>query len=166
MRPKHSLPFFIASSRHTSIRQDDIELPLVFLAAHCRNNKKFFDGEGDICASGQINKEIVYFRDYYQNLAPACLIIYDRIAYFEPDGDLRLTIDHYPRYRTKDLTLTKSMDGYPLLQEGASILEIKVQQAMPLWLPAILSEGKIYKNSFSKYGAAYERQMLGLARKG
>jgi SPX domain protein involved in polyphosphate accumulation len=67
--------------------------------------KKFFDGEGDICAGGQINKEITTFRDYYQTLVPACMIIYDRVAYFQPDGDLRLTIDHNPRYRYEDLDL-------------------------------------------------------------
>ena len=120
---------------------------------------KFFAGEGDICAGGQINREITTFRDYYDSLVPACLIIYDRIAYFQPDGDLRLTIDHDPRYRTDDLTLTKSMDGISLLPEGHTILEVKVQQAIPLWLTDILSEGKIYKTSFSKYGTAYKQQM-------
>lgn len=122
--------------------------------------KKFFDGNGDICAGGQINKEITTFRDYYQTLVPACMIIYDRIAYFEPDGDLRLTIDHNPRYRYDDLDLTKSMEGTSLLKEGYTILEVKVQQAVPLWLSEILAKGKIYKGSFSKYGEAYRQQLL------
>lgn len=121
--------------------------------------EKFFSGSGDICAGGQINNEIVYFRDYYKELVPACLIIYDRVAYFEPDGDLRLTIDEAPRYRADRLDLKSGMDGTLLLPEGYTILEIKVQQAMPLWLTAILSEGKIYKASFSKYGEAYKRQL-------
>jgi len=121
---------------------------------------KFFSSEGDICAPGQINREITVFRDYYKTLVPACLIIYDRTAYFEPDGDLRLTIDENPRYRVDDLTLTKSMDGISLLDEGWTILEVKVQQAMPLWLCEILSSGKINKGSFSKYGEAYRRQLI------
>ena len=122
--------------------------------------KKFFDGKGDICEGGQINREITAFRDYYKTLIPACLIIYDRVAYFEPDGDLRLTIDRNPRYRIDELNLTSSMEGIPLLNDGCSILEIKVQQAMPLWLTKILSDGGIYKSSFSKYGEAYTRQIL------
>lgn len=121
---------------------------------------KFFSGEGDICAPGQINREITAFRDHYKTLVPACLIIYDRTAYFEPGGDLRLTIDEDPRYRVDDLTLKKSMDGISLLDTGMTILEIKVQGAMPLWLTEILSEGKIYKGSFSKYGEAYRRQLI------
>ena len=122
--------------------------------------KKFFSGDGDICAGGQINSEIKTFRDHYKTLVPSCLIIYDRTAYFEPDGDLRLTIDEAPRYRTDRLNLTESMDGVLLLNEGWTILEIKVQEAMPLWLAETLSTGKIYKGSFSKYGEAYRQQLL------
>ena len=87
------------------------------------------------------------------------MILYDRTAYEEPDGDLRLTIDHNPRYRVDELNLTTSMDGISLLPEGSTILEVKVQQAVPLWLSEILSKGKMYKGSFSKYGTAYKMQM-------
>ena len=118
----------------------------------------FFAREGDIPANGQIAREISYFRDYYGTLVPAILIIYDRAAYFEPGGDLRLTLDANPRYRVDDLNLTSSMEGMPLLPEGSSILEIKVQGAMPLWLCHILDEGKIYKTTFSKIGEAYKKQ--------
>ena len=127
---------------------------------------RFFEGVADICAPGQINAEITYFRDLYQNLEPACLIIYDRTAFFEPGGDLRLTLDRNPRYRMTDLDLRVSMDGISLLPEGYSVLEIKVQQAMPLWLVSILGEAKIYKTSFSKYGAAYKQQSLQARQKG
>ena len=124
--------------------------------------EKFFAGSGDICAGGQINREITYFRDYYGALVPACLIIYDREAFFEPGGDLRLTIDHNPRYRVDHLDLTYSMEGIPLRPPGHTILEIKVQEAMPLWLTKILSDGQIYKNSFSKYGEAFRQQLTGV----
>lgn len=122
--------------------------------------RRFFSGEGEPCASGQINKEITVFREHYKTLVPACLIVYDRTAYWEPGGDMRLTIDESPRYRVTDLTLTKSMDGISLLDEGWTILEIKAQEAVPLWLTTILSAGKITKGSFSKYGEAYRRQLL------
>ena len=122
--------------------------------------EKFFHYEGDICADGQIAREISYFRGYYKKLVPSCLIIYDRKAYFEPGGDLRLTIDSYPRYRTTDLDLSTSMDGIGLLPEGSAILEVKVQEAIPLWLSDVLSRNGIYKGSFSKYGEAYKRQII------
>ncbi len=128
--------------------------------------EEFFAGSGDICEPGQISREITYFRDYYQTLAPACLIVYDREAFFEPDGDLRLTIDHCPRYRTDHLDLTYSMDGLPLQPPGHTILEIKVQKAMPLWLIRILDEGQIYKSTFSKYGEAFRQQLLNARKPG
>lgn len=124
--------------------------------------EKFFAREGDICAGGQINREIVTFRNYYNRLVPACMIIYDRTAYVDLEGDLRLTIDGAPRYRTDRLDLTRDMEGIPLLPPGWSILEVKVQSALPLWLASALSDAKIYKTSFSKYGEAYRQQLLKL----
>lgn len=120
---------------------------------------RFFTGES-FPDGGQIGRELEAFRDRFAPLEAACLIVYDRMAYFEPDGDLRLTIDEAPRYRVDDLTLTKNMDGVPLLEPGRTILEIKVQDAMPLWLTAILSECGAGKGSFSKYGEAYRREIL------
>ena len=116
---------------------------------------RFFAGEDGAFEAGQINREIAVFRDHYKNLAPACLIIYDRTAYYEPDGDLRLTIDANPRCRWDELDLTSSMEGTSLLPEGFTVLEVKVQEALPLWLSDILASGSIYKSSFSKYGTAY-----------
>jgi SPX domain protein involved in polyphosphate accumulation len=122
--------------------------------------ERFFAGGEIGTGDPQIRKELTFFRNFYKELVPACLIIYDRTAYYEPGGDLRLTIDDNPRSRMEDLVLTDSMDGELLLPEGWSILEIKVQGAMPLWLSAILNEGGIYRNSFSKYGEAYRKELL------
>ncbi len=121
--------------------------------------RRFFTETGD-AGEGQIERELSAFRDYYKTLKPTCLIIYDRTAYFEPGGDLRLTIDEDPRYRVDDLSLTSSMDGVPLFEPDRTILEIKVQNAMPLWLNAILNECGIRKSSFSKYGEAYRRELM------
>ena len=104
---------------------------------------RFFAGESELFENRLINRELNWFRDFYGDLRPACLIIYDRVAYFEPGGDLRLTIDFNPRYRTEALNLTSSMDGIPLRPEGDTVLEIKVQEAMPLWLAEILDDGEV-----------------------
>ena len=118
----------------------------------------FFRGSAPL-GEGQINKEINFFKNHYENLIPSCLIMCERTAYYEANGDLRLTIDRKPRYRTDRLSLTDTMDGRALLPEGWTILEVKVQDAMPMWLAEILSKGGIYKTSFSKYGEAYRQQM-------
>lgn len=109
--------------------------------------------------TSQIERELQAFLKNYHVLEPKYLIVYDRVAYFEKDGDLRITIDHNPRYRTSDLNLHTSMEGTPLLQEGEAILEVKVQNALPLWLSEILTKGEIYQSSFSKVGTAHQKEM-------
>lgn len=121
---------------------------------------KFINFESDDLNQGQISDEIKYFRNYYKSLVPSCLIIYDRVAYYERNGDLRLTIDYNPRYRLDNLNLDTSLEGKSLLSDGGAILEIKAQDSIPLWLCNILDRGKIYKSSFSKYGEAYRKEIL------
>ena len=102
----------------------------------------------------QIFKELKYFRDYYKDLKPAVLLLYDREAYL--DQELRITFDTNIRYRLTDLNLSTSLDGIQL-DEGVIIMEIKTVNSMPLWLVNLLSEKKIYKSSYSKYGMTYRK---------
>ena len=102
----------------------------------------------------QIGKELNYFRDYYKNLKPSTLIIYDRIAY--EDSTIRITFDSNLKYRKYDLTLDKGFYGNNILNDGEVLMEIKVNGAMPFWLCQILEEAKVYRSSFSKVGRAYE----------
>ena len=115
------------------------------------------DGELD---NSQISREIMAFKENYGVLEPKYLIIYDRIALYQDDSDLRITIDKNPRYRVKDLNLTTSLEGEPLLNKDSAILEVKVQHSIPLWLVEILTEGKIYQTSFSKVGTAHKKECL------
>ena len=102
----------------------------------------------------QIGKELNYFRDYYKNLKPSTLIIYDRIAY--EDSTIRITFDSNLKYRKYDLTLDKGFYGNNILNDDEVLMEIKVNGAMPFWLCQILEEAKAYRSSFSKVGRAYE----------
>ena len=126
---------------------------------------QFFNGRRGVIGEGQIEDELRSFCDFYGTLVPSCMIIYDRTAYVMPDTDLRLTIDRDPRFRTEDFDLRRPFDGIALLPDGYAILEIKLQESIPLWLARMLSDGKIYKTSFSKYGTAYERQFRAVNRK-
>ena len=125
----------------------------------------FFKKQGELGGNDQIAREIGYFRDFYKNLVPACLVIYDRVAYFQNDGDLRLTIDYNPRYRFDELNLTTSMEGSSILPEGYTILEVKAQDALPLWLTEILDSYGIRKSSISKYGEAYKAKIAALQKR-
>lgn len=119
--------------------------------------ERFLRGEYDHLQGEQITRELIYFHGFYGKLEPVCLIIYDRTAYIGQDADLRLTIDNDPRFRKDDLDLRVSLEGESLFPRGYSVLEIKVQNSLPLWLSALLDKEKIYKTSFSKYREAFKR---------
>ena len=106
----------------------------------------------------QISRELKAFLKNYPKIEAKYLIIYDRLAYYQENSDLRITIDINPRYRVDKLNLHSSMDGISLLEDGGAILEVKVQHSVPTWLAEILTKGKIYQTSFSKVGEAHKRE--------
>ena len=106
----------------------------------------------------QISRELEAFMETYKHLEAKYMIIYDRLAYYQDNSDLRITIDMNPRYRTYDLNLHTSMDGISLIEEGGAILEVKVQNSVPTWLSEILTKDKIYQTSFSKVGKAHLKE--------
>ena len=112
------------------------------------------------CEETQMTREIDYFLDYYESLMPAVFLSYEREAFFgREDSGFRITFDENILARTEDISLASEVGGTPLLPRGMSLMEIKCFGGMPLWLTAVLSEQKINKASFSKYGNAY-RQMI------
>ena len=119
---------------------------------------EFFKYQGDL-GDEQIARELKEFRNTYGTLIPAFLVIYDRIAYFKKDDDIRLTIDYNLKYRGENVNFDNIDDSDYIVDEDTSILEIKVQGSIPLWLTNILKEGNIYKSSFSKVGTAYKKYL-------
>lgn len=106
----------------------------------------------------QIASEISYFRDYYGSLRPMVFLSYEREAFFCNDAsDFRVTFDENVLCRTDGLSLRAPVDGTPLLPPGVTLMEVKCSGGIPLWMTRVLSEQKIYKTSFSKYGTAYRR---------
>lgn len=114
----------------------------------------FFDFQNSI-GGGQIAREITYFRNLYGDLTPTLAITYERTALYEINGSTRVTFDENIRYRLDRLNLHETLDGTLLGDGKFVIMEIKCLGSMPLYLTKILSKGKIYKSSFSKYGNSY-----------
>jgi tetratricopeptide (TPR) repeat protein len=120
----------------------------------------FMNRTGALRKQNQISREILYFRDFYQTLSPKVYLCYDREAWYDPaDKGFRMTLDRNVRYRTADLSLSSSFRGRNILEPGQTLLEVKAEGAVPLWLVELLTCEQIYKQSFSKYGKAY-LQML------
>jgi hypothetical protein len=108
----------------------------------------------------QISNEIQYFRDFYGSLKPRVYLCYDREAWYSmTDHGFRVTLDRNIRYRTTALSLSEPPAGQMLIKPEESLMEVKAEGGIPLWMTDLLSELGIHKRSFSKYGCAYE-QML------
>lgn len=107
--------------------------------------------------NSQIMREIDSTMNFYKKLAPRMFIGYDRLAYVgKNENDLRITFDFNLKFRTDNLSLDSGRNGESIIGNNFCIMEIKAQNAMPLWLCKALDKLKIYPSSFSKYGTAYQ----------
>lgn len=107
----------------------------------------------------QVTEEIEYFLKIY-NLDPKIYIAYDRKAYFGINNrDLRITFDTNIRTRREQLRLEYGDHGEKLLDSDIWLMEVKAEKSIPLWLSRMLSELKLYKTSFSKYGTVYKKML-------
>lgn len=129
--------------------------------------RDFFAGKDVPHDNPQIENELRYFLKFYEGIAPAMYLSYDRLAYCgAEDPSLRLTFDTHILYREEQRELDKGIWGKELLPAGMRVMEIKIPNAMPLWLSAILDELEIFPSSFSKYGTAYLNELSEKIHKG
>lgn len=75
-------------------------------------------------------------------------IIYNRIAFFDNNKDLRISFD-----------FNIHSNNYQLLNPNFALMEIKTAGSMPLWLVELLNKNNIRKQSFSKYGTDFLMQL-------
>ena len=105
----------------------------------------------------QIMKEMDVFLNSYDSVAPRQYISYQRSAFFgKDDSNFRLTFDRQLTERRYDLTLTKGSYGNQIIGDDQRLMEIKVPGSIPMWMSQALSELGIRRQSFSKYGSAYQ----------
>lgn len=103
----------------------------------------------------QVFRELDAFLDHY-SVAPKQYISYCREAFFgKENSDFRLTFDRKLTERRYDLGLEYESYGNYIIEADQRLMEIKVSDSVPEWLVNALSEMKIFKTSFSKYGRAY-----------
>ena len=118
--------------------------------------------------SPQVAAEIGCFLDTYKGIRPAVYLSYDREAYrmkpgagaADGGGDFRVTFDENILARDYDLSLESEAYGKSLLEDGKVLMELKCSGGIPLWMVRTLSELRVYKTSFSKYGTAYQTMVF------
>ena len=110
----------------------------------------------------QIGNEIDYFFEMYETLKPKVFLSYEREAFYSLDGsDFRVTFDENILARQEELSLSREVWGESLIDDEKVLMEIKTSGGIPLWMTHALTQEKIYKTSFSKYGTAYEKMICG-----
>lgn len=103
----------------------------------------------------QIANEIDYLVKS-RGLLEKMFIAYHRKAFSGvEEADLRITFDTDICYRLDHLSLHKTGEERKITDDDDVLMEIKVSDRYPLWLTEILSEMKLYRRNFSKYGTIY-----------
>lgn len=105
----------------------------------------------------QITNEIDYLMKFYEGIGPKMYLSYDRVAmYCVEDPNLRITFDNNITWRTEELDLSLGSYGEQLLPPDVYVMEVKIPDAMPLWLIKIFNDVGIRQGSLSKYGSCYK----------
>ncbi len=103
----------------------------------------------------QVMNELKFFSKHY-TLKPKVYIGYDRIAFFgKEDKNFRITFDYNIMTRRNDFHIENGCYGKRLENKNTYIMEVKFIGSLPKWLINTLSNMRIYKSSFSKYGEEY-----------
>lgn len=127
----------------------------------------WLQGVSHCSRKSQIVNEIDYFLQFYENLTPKVFLSYQREAYYSREDDsFRVTFDDNILCRQEALSLQEEPSGKLLLPADKVLMEIKCAGGIPLWMTHVLSQEKIYKTSFSKYGTAYQTLIFPQINKG
>lgn len=87
-----------------------------------------------------------------QRLKPVNIVEYERTAYVESNGNVRITFDRNISYSNEvDRFFEDNIHAIPALPAGEHILEIKYDEFLPDYFRAILGETRLQRTSFSKY---------------
>ena len=123
--------------------------------------ESWIDQRKEIPFKSQITSEIDYFLEFYEGIEAKAFLSYEREAFSDgKDPEFRLTLDENILARDEDLDLGSDIWGVPLLPMGMTLMEVKIQGAMPMWMAEFLSENNITKATYSKYGAYYKDHLM------
>lgn len=88
----------------------------------------------------------------YRRLLPVCIVEYERTAFVEAMGNVRITFDRNIGSSSEiSCFWDDNMPVTPVLNAGKHILEIKYDELIPDYIKEIIDEGNLSKTAFSKY---------------
>ena len=107
---------------------------------------------GNLTDSCSKPERALYTRIKLKGMHPVCIVEYERSAWVDPKGNVRITFDKNigGSSQVKHF-LDKRIMSVPLLPKGINILEIKYDALFPQYLYEALNMGTLQRCSFSKY---------------
>ena len=110
--------------------------------------------EGTNEAMGTELRDELYMLQVKKGMRPKCIVEYDRLAFIEDVGNVRITFDMNVRGSQQvDRFLDFSEDFMvPAMDPGLHVLEVKYDEVLPTYLLQALDLGYLHRQSVSKYG--------------
>lgn len=97
-------------------------------------------------------KKKLYSQGILRRMQPVQIVEYERMAFVEPMGNVRVTFDKNIG-GTADIStfFDEYIPTVPAMPTGVHILEVKYDEFLPDYIKEILEIGSLRKTSFSKY---------------
>lgn len=94
-----------------------------------------------------------------RRMQPKVMVVYDRIPYVEPRGNVRVTFDRNIAAST-DFShfFEKDLIKEPILPPGRHLMEVKYDEFLPMHIKARLDLGHLRQTTFSKYYLCRKRK--------
>ncbi len=87
-----------------------------------------------------------------RGLHPASIVEYERTAFVDPKGNVRITFDRNIRGNEKtEGFLEERLYAVPLLPQRNHVLEVKYDELLPEYIFRALETGTLVRTAFSKY---------------
>lgn len=101
--------------------------------------------------SSELEKEL-YAKIKSEGLHPVSIVEYERTAFVEPRGNVRITFDRNISGCEKIASfLDKKIPVVPLLAKGQHVLEVKYDELLPGYISDVMDMGTLQRCNFSKY---------------
>ena len=101
-------------------------------------------------SSSDLEKEFFAQIQMY-GMHPVSIVEYERTAFVEPKGNVRITFDRNISGSEKRDAFLDRPPLIPLLPKGMHILEVKYDELLPEYIAQILDIGRLQQTAFSKY---------------
>lgn len=148
--------FFEVKQKHKKVvNKRRMVLPLTEAYRYI-NNASHISLDEIETSNKQVLREIHHFKNLF-NLKPEMIVSYDREAFHgRYDDQLRITFDFNLRCRNDDLALEHGPYGKTFIDPNLGVLEVKVNDSVPLWLTRILQDLNCEQRGASKFCTSLE----------